>query len=140
VPLGLAELGGQKSLGEVPGDGRPHRPAAHAEDVHVVVLDPLLGGEMVVHQRGAHAWHLIGADRGAHAAAADRHAAIHLPGRHGPGQGDHEVGIVVARIEAMGAEIDHLVPRPANAGGQFLFQCEAAVIGGNAHAHVARSM
>jgi hypothetical protein len=48
VPLGLAELGGQKRLDEIPGHRRSHGSSAHAKDVHVIVLDALLGREMVV--------------------------------------------------------------------------------------------
>ena len=78
VPLGLAELGRQERLDEIPGDRRPHRPAAHAEDVHVIVLDALPGREVIVDQAGANTRNLVGADRRADAAAADRHAALHL--------------------------------------------------------------
>jgi len=35
----------------------------------------------------------------------------------------------------MRPEIDHLVPRRVQPGGQFLLQCEPAVIGGDANAH-----
>ena len=87
VSLGLAELGGQERLDEVPGHGRSHGPAAHAEDVHVIVLDALPGREMVVDQRGADARNLVGADRRADAAAADRHAAVHLSRCHALARG-----------------------------------------------------
>ena len=52
MSLGLAEPGRQKGFHEVPGHRRSHRPAAHAEDVHVIVLDPLSSREVVVNQRG----------------------------------------------------------------------------------------
>src|SRR5262245_837212 len=48
VSLGLAEFGRQKRLDKVPSDCRSHRPAAHTKNVHMIVLDPLLCGEMVV--------------------------------------------------------------------------------------------
>jgi hypothetical protein len=60
VSLGLAERGGQKCLDEVPGDGWSYGPAAHTQDVQVIVLDPLLGREVVVDERRADALHLVG--------------------------------------------------------------------------------
>jgi hypothetical protein len=48
VPVQLAEPGMQKCLDEVPGNGRSHSPAAHTNNVHVVVLDTLPGRVMVV--------------------------------------------------------------------------------------------
>ena len=42
VPVGLTELGGEERLHEIPGDGRPDGPSAHAQDVEVIVLDALL--------------------------------------------------------------------------------------------------
>jgi hypothetical protein len=53
--FGPTELGGREGLDEVPGNCRPHRPAAHAEEVHAGFLDPLPGREMAVAQRGAEA-------------------------------------------------------------------------------------
>src|SRR5688572_11111203 len=113
VSLVLAERGSQKRLDEVPGHGRSHRPAAHANNVHVIVLDPLPGREVVVNDGGANARDLVGTDRCADAAAADRHAALYLSRHHGPSQRDDEVRIVVARVQAMRSEIDDLMPRGA---------------------------
>ena len=50
---GLAESGGQESLHEIPGHFRADRTSAHAEDIHVIILDALLGGEMIVDETGA---------------------------------------------------------------------------------------
>jgi hypothetical protein len=41
VPLSLTELGCQKRIHEIFGHSRSDGPAAHAEDIHVVVLHPL---------------------------------------------------------------------------------------------------
>src|SRR4030081_184897 len=70
---GVAELGGQERLHEIPGHAWTHRAATDADDVHVVVLDALPSGKVVMDQRGTNGRHLVGADRGAHAAAAERH-------------------------------------------------------------------
>src|SRR5262245_52230947 len=99
VALALAKLGGQTRLDEVPGHGRSHGSAAHANNVHMIVLDPLPGREVVVNDGGANARYLVGTDRCTDAATADRHTALHLSRHHGPGQRDDEVRIVVARIQ-----------------------------------------
>ncbi len=102
MPVGLTELGAEERLDEIPGDGGPDRPSAHAEDVEVIVLDALLRGEVVVDERRADARDLVGADRRADTAAADRHAALDLSRNHGLGERHDEVGIVVVRIQACG--------------------------------------
>jgi hypothetical protein len=53
VPFVLTELSRQECLDQVPGDGRSHSPAAQANDVHVIVLDPLFRGKVVVDERRA---------------------------------------------------------------------------------------
>ena len=122
--VGLAELGGQERLDEVPGHGRPHGPATHTNDVHVIVLDPLPGREVVVDQRGADALNLVGTDRRAHTAAADRHAALHRPRRHSPGERDDEVGIVVVLAQRCAPKSTTSCPAARELGEQFLLQTE----------------
>ena len=39
VAFGPTELACKKRLNEIPGHGRPHGPAAHTDDVHVVILN-----------------------------------------------------------------------------------------------------
>src|ERR1700720_2324657 len=52
VPLALAELGCQERIHQVSGDFRSHHPAAHTEDVHVVVLDSLVSRVVILNQPG----------------------------------------------------------------------------------------
>ena len=42
------KLGCKKRLDEIPGDCWANGPAAHAKNIHVIVLDTLLGGKVVV--------------------------------------------------------------------------------------------
>src|SRR5258708_31698252 len=79
MPLSLTEPGRQKCLDEIPCYGRSHGPAAHTNDVHVVVLDALPGREVVVDQGGADTRNFVGAHGGPDAAAANRDAPLHLP-------------------------------------------------------------
>ena len=59
MPLGATELGCQEGLHQVPGYCRSYGTATHADDVHMIVLDPLPGGEVVVNQAGADAGILL---------------------------------------------------------------------------------
>ena len=113
VPVGLIELGAEERLHEIPGDGRPDGPSAHAQYVEVIVLDASLGGEVVVDEGGADTGDFVGADRCAHTAAADSHAALYLSGNDGLGERNDEVGIVVLRIQRVRAEIHDFVARGA---------------------------
>src|SRR4029450_9156196 len=140
MAFGLAVFGRQKRLDEIPRYGWSHRPAAHAKDIHVIVLDPLLGRKMIVDQRRANTLNLIGTHRRAHAAAADRYAAIHLARPDSRREGNTIVGIVVALSQAMSAKIDDLMPSVTKLGNQLLLQTKSAVIGGNSHAHISSSL
>jgi hypothetical protein len=135
VSRGLTELGGQKRLHDIPGHARPRRPAADADDVHVVVLDALACGKMVMDEPGADTWNLVRADRGAHTAAADGHSALERPCRHRLGERDDKVGIVIVRGELVRTEIDDVVPGGAESCDQVPFQGKTPVIGGDSHAH-----
>src|SRR5207247_11191985 len=108
----------------------------HANDVHVVVLDPLPGRVVVVHQPGTDSRYLVCTDRRSDAAAADGYAAFDRPCRHSPGERDDEGGIIVARVQAMRPEIDYLLPRRAEMSNQFLLQTKPTMIRGNSYVHV----
>src|SRR4030095_9709766 len=128
-------FGRQKRLDEIPRYGWSHRPAAHAKDIHVIVLDPLLGRKMIGDHRPANPRNLIGPPRRPHAAAADRYAAIHLARHDSLREGNHIVGIVVALAQAMSAKIDDLMPRRFKLSDQLFLQPKSAVIGRNTDSH-----
>src|SRR5215510_5923296 len=106
MSFGLAELGGQEGLDEIPSHRRSHCPATHAEYVNVIVLDPLPSRKMIVDQRGANARNLVGTHRRSHAAATYGDAAFDLPRRHSPAERCDKVRIVVIRAQAIRAEIN----------------------------------
>jgi hypothetical protein len=62
VPWRLAVLGREKGLDEVPCDRRADCSAAHAKNVHVIVLNALFGGKVIVDQRSAGTGKFILAD------------------------------------------------------------------------------
>jgi len=136
VSRGLTALGGQERLHDIPGHTRPHRAAADADHVHVIVLDSLARGKMVMDEPGADPGNLVRADRGSHTAAADSHSALERPRRHRLGERDDEVRIVVVRGQRVRTEIDDVVPGGAEPADEVLFQGKTSVIGGDSHAHV----
>jgi len=135
VARGLAELRSEESLHEIPGHFRADCASAHAENRHVIILDALSGGKMIVDETGANAFHLVGAHRCPDTAAADRDAAIHLARNHRFAKRDNIVGVIVARIQAVSTEVNYLMSRSADFGNQLFLQSESTVICGNAYAH-----
>lgn len=121
----VPRLPAENRLGEcpdqIPGHLRPHRPPTHAQDVHVIILHALTRGKMVMDQASPHAAHLVRAHRGPDATPANRDAPLQLPGGHRPRQRKNKIGIIIARIQLMRAEIHHLVPGLAQPCDEFLF-------------------
>jgi len=69
-------------LHKIPSHAGTDGATAHAEDIHVVILDTLLCGEMIVDQAGTDTLRLVRADRGSHPAAADCDTTLHLTGHN----------------------------------------------------------
>src|SRR5262245_475524 len=135
MPGRVAEFCGQKRLTEIPRDGGADGAATDADDVHVVVFDPLSRGKVVMNQSGTDARNLVGADRGPDAAAANGDSALHGARRNRLGERDDEVRIVVVRAHLVRSEIDDIVSDGAETRGQVLLQLESPVIGRDSHVH-----
>src|SRR5229473_7450160 len=136
VAFFLGEPGGQECIHKFSGDKKTHHPAAYTEDVHVVVLDHLVSRVVVLNQSGSDTRNFVRTHRGADSAAADSQATFHLSGRNRLSERDDEVGIIVARIETVRPEIDHLMPLFAKVSHQLFLQAKSTVIGCNSYAHV----
>ncbi len=100
----------------------------HTDDIHVIVLHALPGGIVIAHQPSADSRDLVGTHRCPDAAAADGDPALDGACCHSPCEGDDEIGIVVAAIEVIRAEIDHLVPLRAEDCYQVLLQVKPTMI------------
>src|SRR5262245_35844992 len=135
MPVRLAVLRCKVCLDKVPCHGGADSPATHAEYVHVIIFDTLAGGKMIVDEPGTNARHLVGTYRGADSTAADSQASIHLAGHDGLRERHHEVGIIVKRVQTMGAEVYYLVPSRIKFGHEFFFECEPSMIGSNSDPH-----
>src|SRR5262245_11852985 len=90
---------------------------------------------MIVDESGANARHFVGTYRCADATAANSQASIHFTGRDGLRERDHEVGIIVIRVQAMSAEVHQLMPSRIQLGHEFFLEIKATMIGGDANPH-----
>src|SRR2546423_4746451 len=79
ITVATVEVRPEERGDQVFGERRPHDLGAEAEDVHVVVLDALMGGVDVVASGGADPGELAGRDRSAHTPSADQHTALSVP-------------------------------------------------------------
>jgi hypothetical protein len=75
--------------------------AVHANNVHVIVLDPWFGGR--------ESMRLGSTDRGPHAAAADGHTALHAARSNGLRERDDEIRVVIGGIQVVSSKIDHIM-------------------------------
>jgi hypothetical protein len=78
---------------------------------------------------------LVGTDRCAHAAPADRQATFDLVCRDGAPERYDEVRIIVILGQAVRAEINDLMASHTELPDQLMLQVEAAVIGGDTDTH-----
>src|SRR3954454_15992339 len=110
VALASVELRREEDRDELARDRRADDLGAEAEDVHVVVLDRLVGAVHVVADRGANAGELAGGNSGAGAGAADEDAALGLARLDPLAELARLVGIVDPHLGRVRAQIDRLVP------------------------------
>src|SRR5579862_3499409 len=118
---GLAVRSGDISLHKVPCDRRPHCPASHAKNIHVIIFHALPGREVVVNQAGASAWNLVGAGGCTDAASANGDSALHLPRNDGLCQRDDKIRVVVTWTQHVSAKVDNLMSRLLKLGNQLFF-------------------
>ena len=136
VSRSLAEFRSEKCLDQVPGQFRAFDASAQTKHVEVVVLDPLSCREMILNQTGADAFDFVQANRGAHAAATNRHATVHFAGSNGLTQRNDEIGIIIFRRQLVSAEISYLMARISQSGSQLFLQLKPTVISRNSYPHI----
>ena len=112
------------------GEAERHDPAAHREDVGVVVFARQPGGIEIVAERGANARNLVGRDLLALAAAAENDAAFRPAFRHRAADADADRRVVHRRVAVRAVIVDRVAERCERLFEMF-FQREACVIGTN---------
>src|SRR4051794_13325309 len=106
-----------------------------AEDVHVVVLDALVGGVRVVADRSADTRKLAGGDRGADAGAADEDAALRGTRPDRLAELSRLVRVIDPRLGSIGTEIDRLVTGAHDLLEHTLAELDAAMVEGDRDSH-----
>jgi hypothetical protein len=94
VTLGAAEPRLEKYFDQLPGDCIRDHAATQADDVHVVVLNPLVRRKALMDQACAHTRHLVGGNARANPTPADSDPSIHLAVGNCPRQGHDKIRIV----------------------------------------------
>jgi hypothetical protein len=92
--------------------------------------------EVIVDQGGTNSYNLVGANRRADTASTNRHSALYFAGGYSFGQRDHEIGIIVARIKVVSAEIENVMSAGTKQGNNFFFQSKSAMVCSNSQTHV----
>ena len=123
------EVGAEEGFDEFAGKFDADDAGAEAEDVHVVVLDGLMGGVGVVTEAGADAVDFVGGDGGADAGAADKDAAVGFAALDGVADFAGEVRIIVGLGAIVGAEVDYDVALFFEVANDCFVKRIAAVIG-----------
>lgn len=112
----------------------PDYSSAETQDVHVVMLDGLVGGVRVVADGCPDPREFVGGDRDAGTAAAQQETAVDAMVGKGRGHRLGAVRIVDCRSR-MGPEVDHLMAQGLKDRHKVAFQFERRVVGGYSNTH-----
>src|SRR5262249_17378966 len=124
----------EESAGQFAGDFRPDDARAENQDIHIVVLDSLMGRMNIVAKPGAYARNLVGGDGRAHTAATHDDAPFCLPGDDGSTHRGCKIGII-DRIIRVCPTIHYRVAHFAQERLQMFFKLKAGVIRTDDDAH-----
>src|SRR6476620_4719437 len=108
VAFETGEPGAEKITHQLDSELGPDDPGTERDDVHVIVLDALVGREGIVTKRTTHSGQLAGGDAGPDTAPADDHPALGLAARDRATHRGRDVRVVVARYELRGVAVDDL--------------------------------
>src|SRR2546423_9833233 len=133
VTIATVEMWPEEGGDQIFGKRRPHDLGAEAEDVHVVVLDALMGRVDVVANGGADPGELAGGDRGAHTRSADEHTTLGVPAEDRLAEFARLVRIVDPDGVGIGSQVHQLMPGKRLEDG--VTKTDAAVVECNRHLH-----
>src|SRR6476646_1991651 len=136
VSLSFPEFRGEERADEVGCELGADDVRAEAEHVHIVVLDPLMGGVDVVADGGADARKLAGGDRGADAGTTDEHATVGLAADDRPAELARLYRVVHADRIGIGAEVDDVVTERRELLEHTFAESDASVVERDRHSHV----
>ena len=134
MPFFVGIPGGKEVIDEFMSEGGSDDARAEDEDVHIVMLDALVGRVRIVGESGADAGDFVGGNGGADAAAADEDAALGFTAEHFGGKGLGEVGVVDG-VSGIRSGVDWLITFGAEVFDEVLLESETGVVGSNGDFH-----
>src|ERR671930_1246732 len=129
MPLLARKLCGHERPDDFTGKLRSDDPRAKAQHVHIIVLDALVRGVVVVAQPGANTGELVRRYRYADAAAADDDRALRMPLPH---RLTHELGkirVVVSERRVVCTKVRGFIPRRPQVVQDDLLQWIPSMVG-----------
>jgi hypothetical protein len=135
VAWGAAETSRQKDPDQLPGQRGPDHFSTETTNIHIVIFDALMGTKDMIDESGTHAGNLVCGNGRSHTTAAERHSTFNIPRRDRPGQGDDDIGIVIAGIQLVCTKIHDLEPGVIQRVREDPFQLESSMVRGDSHAH-----
>jgi hypothetical protein len=135
MAIGAAEIGGEENADEFKRELGSDNPGTQTKHIHLIILDALPGGKGIMDQAGADTGDFVGSDAGAHAAAANRDAALDTAGGKRLRHGDDEIGVVIRAIHLIGAEILNLMTLALQKPLNFALQLKAAMVRRDSNPH-----
>src|SRR5688500_2566770 len=135
VTLGAVEPCLEEGTDELRRELPPDDLRPEAEDVHVVVLDALMGRVRVVADRGADPRQLAGRDRGAHAGATDEHGALRSTRPDRIADLLRLVRVVDPRLGRVGSQVHRLVAELVDDREHALAQLDPTMVEGDRDSH-----
>jgi len=132
--IGL-KLGGHKSAGQLERQFGADDACAENQDVHIVVLDTLVGGISVVANAGANAGNFVGGDADSDAGAADEDAAGRGAGYDRLAYFLGKIGVIVEWLVRVRPDIDQFVAGSGEMVAHLIFEGETGVIASNDEFH-----
>ena len=109
MTLRPAELRGEKSLDQFPGQRVTDNLPSEANQVQIIILDALVRREAFVNQTRPHPRHFVRADRCPNPTSTDGHAPLHRSAGHRAGQRPNKIWIIILRVRLLVAETYHLM-------------------------------
>lgn len=135
VPLTIGEWHRKERLDDPRRLGGGVHPSADPHHLGVVVFPGELGGLGAPRQGGSAARNLVRGDLLTVARPADHHAEAARVGDHAAGGLDTQRRVVVVRIEDLGADVHHVVPKTGQVTHQKNLELETGVVGTEVDAH-----
>jgi hypothetical protein len=108
---------------------------SQTQDIHIIVLDSLVGGIGIVAHTRIDTFQLVRSDARPHPGPAQQNPARGLTSLDGTPNFHGKIGIVIQRIEAVRSQVEGFVPGNPNNLENHSFERETGMVAGNSNLH-----